>query len=103
MGIKPDYDGLRVDPCLPAEMTDVRVTRKFRGSTYHIHILNRAGSEKGRLTLTLDGRSVEGSLLPADVMPAEHEVLPCWRNEMMKESVDLILRCLLMREAKKEV
>ena len=75
LGIKPDYDGLRIDPCLPAEMADVRVTRKFRGSTYHIHILNRAGDEKGRLTLTVDGRELEDSLIPADDGPAEHEVL----------------------------
>ena len=73
LGIKPDYDGLRIDPCLPAELTDVRVTRRFRGSTYHIHIVNRAGGEKGRLTLTMDGAPVPSSVLPADGA-AEHIV-----------------------------
>ena len=73
LGIKPDYDGLRIDPCLPSEMTDVRVTRRFRGSTYHIHIVNRAGGEKGRLTLTMDGRPVASGVLPADG-GAEHAV-----------------------------
>ena len=73
LGIKPDYDGLRIDPCLPSGITDVRVTRRFRGSTYHIHIVNRAGGEKGRLTLTMDGRPVASGVLPADGA-AEHTV-----------------------------
>ena len=73
LGIKPDYDGLRIDPCLPANMTDVSVTRRFRGSTYRIHIVNRAGGEKGRLTLTLDGVPTASSVLSADGA-AEHIV-----------------------------
>ena len=73
LGIKPDYDGLRIDPCLPSGMTDVRVTRRFRGSTYHIHIVNRAGGEKGRLTLTMDGVPVTSGVLSADGA-AEHAV-----------------------------
>ena len=74
LGIRPDYDGLRVDPCLPAQLSEVTVTRRFRGSLYRIHIRNLAGDEKGRLTLTVDGKPVEGSLIPADAAPAEHEV-----------------------------
>ena len=74
LGIRPDYDGLRVDPCLPAQLSEVTVTRRFRGSLYRIRIRNLAGDEKGRLTLTVDGKPVEGSLIPADAAPAEHEV-----------------------------
>ena len=74
LGIRPDYDGLRIDPCLPAQLSEVTVTRRFRGSLYRIHIRNLAGDEKGRLTLTVDGKPVEGSLIPADAAPAEHEV-----------------------------
>ncbi|MBP3656878.1 MAG: glycosyl transferase [Clostridia bacterium] len=74
LGVKPDYDGLKVDPCLPECLNDVRIVRKFRGSTYNIHIVNRAGDEKGKLTLTLDGAPVDGCVLPADAKPAVHEV-----------------------------
>ena len=74
LGVKPDFDGLRVDPCLPKDMTEVTVTRKFRGSTYHIRIANRSGAEKGSLSLTMDGAPVAGSLLPADKEPREHQV-----------------------------
>jgi len=74
LGIKPDYDGLMIDPCLPADMQDVRITRKFRGSEYDIHIVNCAGDEKGTLTLTMDGKFVEGRVIPADREPGKHTV-----------------------------
>ncbi len=74
LGVKPDYDGLKIDPCLPKELTDLRLVRKFRGSTYNIHILNKAGDEKGKLSLTCDGVAIEGDTIPADKTPAVHEV-----------------------------
>ena len=74
LGIKPDYDGLKIDPCLPKELNDVHVKRQFRGSTYHIHIVNRAGDEKGRMSLIVDGKPVEGNVLPADTVAAVHHV-----------------------------
>ena len=74
LGIRPDYDGLRVDPCLPAQLSEVTVTRRFRGSLYRIHIRNLAGDEKGRLTLTVDGKPVDGCVIPADGKPGKHHV-----------------------------
>ena len=74
LGVKPDYDGLKIDPCLPKELTDLHLVRKFRGSTYNIHIVNRAGDEKGQLTLTCDGVKIDGDTIPADAAPATHEV-----------------------------
>ena len=74
LGVKPAFDGLQVDPCLPKELTDLHLVRKFRGSTYNIHIVNKAGDEKGKLTLTVDGKAIDGSVIPADKAPATHEV-----------------------------
>ena len=64
LGIKPLYDGLMIDPCLPAFLRELSITRRFRGNTYIIHIQNHAGDEKGRLLLTLDGRTLPGKVLP---------------------------------------
>ena len=55
-------------------MTDVALTRKFRGSTYRIRIQNKAGGEKGCVKVVVDGCAVKGGLIPADKSPAEHEV-----------------------------
>ncbi len=75
LGIRPDYEGLRVDPCLPASLHEVTVERKFRGSTYAIRILNLSGDEKGTVRLKVDGRDIEGTLIPADRESARHEVV----------------------------
>jgi len=64
LGVKPDYNGLKVDPCLPAFLKEITLTRKFRGNTYVIHVKNLAGDEKGALSLTLDGQPLTGSVLP---------------------------------------
>ena len=74
LGVKPDYDGLKVDPCLPKELSELHITRKFRGSEYTIHVINKAGDEKGTLTLTLDGKPLSGNVIPADEKPGRHVV-----------------------------
>ncbi len=75
LGVKPDFEGLKVDPCLPKELTDVKITRKFRGSTYNIQILNRSGDEKGEIRIAVDGKEIDGCTIPADNAPAVHEVV----------------------------
>jgi len=64
LGIKPDYDGLIVDPCIPKSWNKFTITRKFRSSTYRITINNPSGVSKGVKKLTLDGRLVQGNKIP---------------------------------------
>ncbi len=71
LGIKPQYDGLMIDPCLPSSIETLSVTRKFRDAIYHITIVNRAGGEKAPLTVELDGVPLAGNLLPIPEHPGE--------------------------------
>lgn len=72
LGIKPSYDGLVVDPCLPDTMTDYTVKRHFRDASYTIHVQNPDHKQKGNCVLTVDGAQVEGNQIPYS--PGEHEV-----------------------------
>jgi cellobiose phosphorylase len=64
LGIRPDYDGLRVDPCLPTGWPGFRATRRFRGATYDITV-DKPVDGSGRVSyLVVDGRRVEGTLVP---------------------------------------
>jgi cellobiose phosphorylase len=63
LGIKPDYNGLEINPCIPADWEGLQVTRKFRGATYHIEIKN-AGVNCGVKSLTLNGKSLQGNIVP---------------------------------------
>ena len=40
LGIRPVWDGLLIDPCLPADWPEITVDRMFRGCRYHIVIRN---------------------------------------------------------------
>lgn len=64
LGIKPDYDGLRIDPCIPRHWAGYDVTRKFRGATYHIRITNPDRINKGVKSITVDGVPIATTLIP---------------------------------------
>ena len=64
LGIKPDYDGLIVNPCIPADWKGFTVNRKFRGANYEIRISNPDGRMSGVRKLTLDGILLEGNHIP---------------------------------------
>jgi N,N'-diacetylchitobiose phosphorylase len=70
LGIRPGYDGLEIDPCIPASWPGFTVTRIWRGAQYTINVKNPAHVEKGVRSVSLNGASVPG-LVP--VQPAGSE------------------------------
>lgn len=55
LGVRPDYDGLRIDPCIPADWPGYSVTRRFRGATYHIRVSNPDQVGRGVGSIAVDG------------------------------------------------
>lgn len=68
LGIRPELDGLTVDPCLPKAWDKVTVERRFRGSVFSITIFNPDQKMKGVASLLLDGKKIEGNKIP--LLPA---------------------------------
>jgi cellobiose phosphorylase len=64
LGIKPSYDGLTIDPCLPTSAKEYEVCRKFRGAEYIIKVKNPKRVNKGVRSLLLDGQRMEGNTVP---------------------------------------
>ena len=64
LGIKPSYNGLLIDPCVPSTAKEYTVKRKFRGGEYLITIKNPYGVQKGVKSLIVDGKPVEGNIVP---------------------------------------
>jgi cellobiose phosphorylase len=63
LGIRPEHDGLRIDPCLPSDWEGFRAVRRFRGATYRIAIGKPVGIT-GRITsLDVDGRQIDGNVV----------------------------------------
>jgi len=65
LGIKPEYDGLAIDPCIPEEWDGFTVNRKFRGTSYEIKIENPKHISKGVGKIIVDGEEInKESLIP---------------------------------------
>jgi len=64
LGIRAEFDGLRIDPVLPAAWTGFAATRRFRGATYEISVRKPAG-HTGRVSqVCVDGEPITGTLVP---------------------------------------
>lgn len=61
LGVRAEYDGLRVDPCLGQEIPEFTVTRAIRGATYTISVRVSGRSET---RLTVDGTPIDGNIVP---------------------------------------
>ena len=75
LGIVPDYDGLKVDPSIPSAWDGFSATRQFRGDTYKIKIENPNHVCKGVKSMTVDGKAVDGCVIPVIGDGAVHEVV----------------------------
>ncbi|MBQ6062428.1 MAG: glycosyl transferase [Prevotella sp.] len=64
LGIKPEYDGIRIDPCLPDHAKGYTVKRRFRDAEYHITVTNPHGKQKGVAQIVVDGNKIDGSIIP---------------------------------------
>ncbi len=75
LGIQPEYAGLRIDPCVPAEWKELKITRRFRNRYFNIMIRNEKGVQKGVQKIILNGRELGGDLIPVEQMEDHNEVL----------------------------
>jgi cellobiose phosphorylase len=72
VGIRPELDGLRIDPRIPADWSELWVTRRFRGATYRIVVRRASAAGVGPASVTrlvVDGRSIDGNLAPLPSRP----------------------------------
>jgi N,N'-diacetylchitobiose phosphorylase len=64
LGVKIGFDGLVVDPCIPADWKGFEVNRQWRGATFKIAVQNPKGVEKGVKSVTLNGKPVQCAIPP---------------------------------------
>lgn len=74
LGVRSDHDGLIVNPCIPETWPGFKVTRRFRGATYVIEVKNPDHVCTGVRQMTVDGKTVEGNILPIFGDGAIHQV-----------------------------
>ena len=72
LGIRPDFEHLTIDPCIPADWKEFSAVRRWRGAEYKIHVENPDGVMKGVQELYLDGEKVER--IPVMAQGSSHDV-----------------------------
>ncbi|MCE5207146.1 MAG: N,N'-diacetylchitobiose phosphorylase [Chloroflexi bacterium] len=74
LGLRPEMDGLRIDPCIPSEWKGFSVERKFRGRKIRIKVHNPDHLCKGVARMVVNGEAIEGNLVSCDLAGDEIEV-----------------------------
>jgi cellobiose phosphorylase len=75
LGIQPDYYGLKINPCIPSDWKELRITRRFRKKHFNITVRNEGGVQKGVKRIILNGEEIDGNLIPLNLMKENNEVL----------------------------
>lgn len=74
LGVKPQYDGLTVNPCIPSALNGFNIKREFRGAIYNIEVKNPEHVCKGVKIIKIDGKVVEEKILPVFGNGSTHKI-----------------------------
>jgi cellobiose phosphorylase len=74
LGIRPDYEGLIIDPCIPSSWEGFRAERKFREKNVIIEVINPDHVEKGVKEIEINGITVEGNRLDFSILQAHNHI-----------------------------
>ena len=64
LGVRPELEGLRIDPVLPPSWPGFTARRRWRGATYEIVVTQEQGATGRARSLVIDGEMIEGNLVP---------------------------------------
>ncbi|ACL70722.1 GH36-type glycosyl hydrolase domain-containing protein [Halothermothrix orenii] len=88
LGIRPEYEGLKIDPCIPEEWSGFYVEKRFRGKVYKIHVNNPAKVSKGVKHIKVDGEIIEGNLIR---IPLENQARENVNDNTTQHIVEVIM------------
>jgi N,N'-diacetylchitobiose phosphorylase len=82
LGIQPEWDGLRIDPCIPSAWNGFSAQRRFRSCKYNIIVHNPEHINRGVVRMLVDGQEIPGNLVP--LSGKEELVVEIWLGEGSK-------------------
>ena len=74
LGARRDFEGLRIDPCLPGSWKKCFIRRPFRGAVYEIEIFNPKGVQHGVKEVYVDAKKIKGNLISPHQDGTVHKV-----------------------------
>jgi cellobiose phosphorylase len=83
VGAEADYNGIRIQPCLPSAWDTVSVERHYRGDVYNITVKNPSRIEHGAVEVVVDGNPIEGDLVPVFGDGKVHSVVVTMKRQKL--------------------
>jgi cellobiose phosphorylase len=74
LGVRPTYNGLEINPCIPHAWDGFQMTRRFRGRLYEVSVENPLHICRGVASTRVDGRAIEGNIVPLGRQAEPHHV-----------------------------
>jgi cellobiose phosphorylase len=75
LGIRPEFGGLIIDPCIPPHWSGFSARRVFQGQIFHVTVHNLQSVCKGVVKMSVDGVEISGNMIPTDLQGEEHFVM----------------------------
>ena len=75
LGIRPQYEGMMIDPCIPEKWDGFTVQRRFRGKILNITVQNPKHACKGVSSLTVNGKKIDGNVIPAEMLKDTNDIV----------------------------
>ncbi len=64
LGVRATHEGLLIQPSIPGNWKGFAMLRRYRGATYRIVVTNRARSGARRVSIAVNGKPLQGSVVP---------------------------------------
>lgn len=75
LGMRPDYEGLRIAPSIPSEWKSLEIDKDFRGKHIHIVVNNPDGAQSGYKSITLNGKALSDNYVTDDMLDETNEII----------------------------
>ena len=75
LGMRPDFDGLKIEPAVPAGWEKFEIEKDFRGKHLHIVVNNPGHLQSGCKKLSVNGKALEGNYVPESMMHERTEIV----------------------------
>ena len=75
LGLRPDVEGLKLQPAIPSDWKGFTMDKLFRGKKLHIVVNNPNGAEGGYTSCTLNGEKLDSNYIPASLLKDENEII----------------------------
>ncbi len=74
LGMRPDFNGLRIAPSIPKEWDGFDIEKDFRGKHLHIAVRNPGHVESGCKAMFVNGVEMQDAFIPEELMTQETDI-----------------------------